>query len=181
MPGYNVLDRDVLVAKRGEGESPYIVPGKPDESELWSRLGIEKDMPPSGPKPSDSDRELIRRWITAGAPFPVADAAARPVKKERDVLAAIRAHLDRARPEDRAHLRYFSMANLHSNPSVRDDELRLARAALAKLVNSLSWKPDVIVPEAVDREQTVFAIDLREVGWDERDLWTESSLNTPMA
>src|SRR5438105_15778810 len=49
VPGYDVLDRDVLVAKRGEGEQPYVVPGKPDESFLWTRIGVDKDMPPSKP------------------------------------------------------------------------------------------------------------------------------------
>ena len=48
VPGYNVLDRDVLVAKRGEGENPYVVPGKPDESELWSRLGSRGGHAPLG-------------------------------------------------------------------------------------------------------------------------------------
>ena len=30
--GDTFLDRDSLIAKRGEGENPYITPGKPDES-----------------------------------------------------------------------------------------------------------------------------------------------------
>ena len=173
VPGYDVLDRDKLVAKRGEGEQPYVVPGKPDESELWNRVGVEEDMPPSGAKPSAGDRELIKDWIAAGAPFPLVDAAARPALAERDVLAAIRGHLDKARPEDRPFLRYFSLANLHNNRAVREDELRLARAAVAKLMNSLSWKVDLVVPAAVDPEATVLTIDLRDLGWDQRGLWKE--------
>ncbi len=173
VPGYNVLDRDNLVAKRGEDELPYVVPGVPEKSALWARLGVDKDMPPSAPKPSDADRDLIRRWITSGAPFPFADAADRPLKTERDVLAAVRDHLRAARPTDRPFLKYFTLHNLHNDKGISDAELRIARAALAKLVNSLSWKPDVVAPEAVDREQTVFAVDLRDVGWDERDLWKE--------
>ncbi len=171
--GYDVLDRDTLVAKRGEGEKPYVVPGKPEDSEMWERVGVEKDMPPSGAKPSDSDRDLFKRWIAAGAPFPVAEASARTVKADRDVLATLRDHLGKARAEDRPHLRYFSFANLHNNRGVRDDELRLARGALAKLVNSLSTKPDVIVPRAIDADQTVFVVDERDLGWDESEAWKE--------
>ena len=103
-------------------------------------------------------------------PFPIADPATRPIKTEKDVLAAIRDHLRHAREGDRAFLRYFTLHNLHNDRSLGDDDLRLARAAVAKLVNSLSWKPEIVVPEAIDREQTVLAIDLRDVGWDERDL-----------
>ena len=60
VPGYNVLDRDILVATRGKDEPAYVVPGKPDVSYLWERVGVEKDMPPSGPKPSDDERALVR-------------------------------------------------------------------------------------------------------------------------
>ena len=95
VPGYNVLDRDILVARRGEDDPPYVVPGKPEESYLWERVGVDKDMPPSGPKPSDEERKLIERWIVAGAPFPIADLVTRPIKTEKDVLAAIRDHLRR--------------------------------------------------------------------------------------
>ncbi|MBV8078126.1 MAG: hypothetical protein JO284_17085, partial [Planctomycetaceae bacterium] len=173
VPGYNVLDRDILVASRGEDDPPYVVPGKPEESYLWERVGVDKDMPPSGPKPSDEERTLIERWILAGAPFPIADLATRPIKTEKDVLAAIRDHLRHVREGDRAFLRYFTLHNLHNDRSLGEDDLRLARAAVAKLVNSLSWKPEIVVPEAIDPAQTVLAIDLRDVGWDERHLFNE--------
>src|SRR3954447_19753900 len=62
VPGYNVLDRDILVAKRGEGEQPYVVPGKPDESEVWVRVAVEKDMPPEkSPQPSAIERDVLKR------------------------------------------------------------------------------------------------------------------------
>lgn len=175
--GYDVLDRGSLLAKRGAGESPYVVPGKPEKSELWERVGIERDMPPreSNKQPTDQERELLRRWIAAGAPFPVAAASSRAVKGDRDVLSAIRAHLDKSRREDRPHLRFFSLANLHNNRAVADDELRLARAALSKLLNSLGSKPEIVVPAAVDADGIVLVVDERELGWDtgDRDLWEE--------
>ena len=67
VPGYNVLDRESLVARRAKDEDPFVTPGKPESSEIWKRAGIEKDMPPSGEKPSDSEREVLRQWIVAGA------------------------------------------------------------------------------------------------------------------
>ena len=136
VPGYNVLDRDTLIAKRGEGEHPYVVPGKPEESELWRRLGEEKDMPPSGPKPSDDERALIRSWIAAGALFP-RDERRKPVG-DAEVLGPIVEHLRKLDPTDRPHWRYFTLATLHNNPKISDDEIRLARAGVSKLLNSLS-------------------------------------------
>ncbi|AGA24692.1 protein kinase domain-containing protein [Singulisphaera acidiphila] len=179
VPGYNVLDHDILVAKRGEEEQPYVVPGKPAESAMWDRVGVEKDMPPSGPKPTEADRALIGRWIAAGALFPAANPVDRPLKGEHDVVVAVRDYLRPLRETDRAFLRFFTIHNLYNNKSISDDDLRLARAAVAKLVNSLSWKTDIAVPKPIDREQTVFALDLRDVGWDEQDRWNEMLSHYP--
>ncbi len=52
-----------------------IVPGKPDESELWKRItqhDAGERMPPvnSGKRPlSDAEKELLRRWIEEGAVY----------------------------------------------------------------------------------------------------------------
>jgi len=55
-------------------ESGMIVPGKPDDSELLNRVSLpltdEGHMPPlkGGSRPlSDAERDLVRRWIAAGA------------------------------------------------------------------------------------------------------------------
>ena len=49
------------------GESgAAIEPGDVDESWLWQRLEAD-DMPPDEPLP-EAEKDLIRRWITAGAP-----------------------------------------------------------------------------------------------------------------
>jgi serine/threonine-protein kinase len=179
VPGYNVLDRDILVANRGEDEPAYVVPGKPGESYLWERVGVEKDMPPSGPKPSDDERAVFRTWIAAGAPFPTADPSTRPLQTDKEVLAAIRDHLRRAPASDRTYLRYFTLANLHNNKDVSDDDLRLARAAVAKLANSLSWKSEIAVLKAIDPAETILVLDVRDVGWDERDLWKKILVRYP--
>ncbi|MGO9914860.1 MAG: transcriptional regulator, partial [Isosphaeraceae bacterium] len=74
---------------------------------------------------------------------------------------------------DRPFQRYFTLANLHNNRKVLDHDLRLARAALAKLFNSLSWKPMIVVPRSIDPHETVYVVDLRDLGWMERNLWAE--------
>ena len=171
-PGLNVLDRDVLTANRGEAGPAYVVPGQADDSYLWQRAGLDADMPPDGAaQPSDEDRQAIRDWIAAGAPFPQ-DRAAEFVAT-RDVMFAVRDELRRTGESDRPFLRFFTLGHLSGNPSVTEDELRLYRAALSKVVNSLSWQPEIVVPRAIDERNTVFALDLRDVGWDEGNLWRE--------
>ena len=167
-----MLDRDVLLAPPPAGKKrkkPYVVAGKPEESLLWQRAGIDQDMPPEEENraPSDEERAVLRRWIEAGAPPAVLDKA-RPFVGAREVLAAIRDDLNETTAEDRPFRRYLTPANLHNNTKVGDDDLRLARAAVAKLVNSLSWKPKLAVPRAIDAQRAVLAIDLRDLGWDDR-------------
>ena len=52
----------------------YIVPGKPDESLMVIALESpdmhENAMPMVGPKPTNTDVALIRRWIAEGADWP---------------------------------------------------------------------------------------------------------------
>ena len=46
------------------------------------------------------------------------------------------------------------------------------RNALSKLVNSLSWGSEVIKPTPIDKEETIFYIDLRHYEWDiKSDKW----------
>jgi len=60
-----------------------IVPGKPDESLLW--LYVESDEMPKGRKSlSDSDKQLLRQWIEAGAVWPV-EAIGEAAARERGV------------------------------------------------------------------------------------------------
>jgi serine/threonine-protein kinase len=167
---FDVLTLTSLTAARGD-EKPYLVAGKPAESFLFKRV-MKGSMPPKAvrERPTDADKEVLQRWINAGLPaFPAAEA--RPFIGTRAVLAAVRDHLRAARAEDRPFLRYFTLTHLHNNPRIGDADLRLARAALAKAVNSLSWKPRLVIPQAVDRDQTVFAVDERDLDWDRHDLW----------
>ena len=170
-PGLDVLDLSVLTANRGE-ELPYITPGDPAQSLIWRRAGVEQDMPPEGnPQPTPEERAILEQWITAGA-----EAAAQTTRQflnEEHVMGAIAADLKRQPAEVRRTTKYFGLTNLYNNrQTVTDDDLRQARVALAKLVNSLSWENALVIPRAVDIEQSVYALDIRDVGWSD-ELWNE--------
>lgn len=171
VPVMNVLDRDTLLVDRGEGEMPYLTPGDLDKSYFWHRMGIDKDMPPEdSEQPTDEEREMIARWIKMGAPYP--SGASRPFITTEMILTSIRDHLRATPSEDRRFQRFFTLSHLHNNvKDVRDDELRLYRAALSKLVNSLSYGPNIVLPKAVDKHDTVFVVDLRDLDWDKHGLW----------
>jgi formylglycine-generating enzyme required for sulfatase activity len=65
---YNLrLDTAALAAKS-------ITPGQPDKSTLYTTIeaapGRPKAMPPGGPQLPQAQRDKIRQWIAAGAPWP---------------------------------------------------------------------------------------------------------------
>ncbi len=57
------------------GDAQLIVPGKPEDSRLFRRIAIDRDMPPKGlakklgiAPPTPEEINAVRDWISAGAP-----------------------------------------------------------------------------------------------------------------
>jgi serine/threonine-protein kinase len=176
-----VLDAKQLVERK------KVVAGDAAKSRLFKKVQAG-EMPPEDEKPRPTPEEVaaLKAWIDAGAPAAVeaaveaaAAAPARPFLPEKAVLGAIRDHLRDLSPEDQPFQRYFTLTHLHNNPAVGDEDLRWQRAALAKAVNSLSWKPRIVVLKPVDKAETVFAVDLRDLDWDRRRVWEDVSKHYP--
>jgi len=166
----DVLDVRRMIARQ------KLVPGSAAGSKIYKKI-ISDEMPPENekPRPSKAEIAVLAQWLDAGAPA-FTDAAVvkeRPFRTTRDVLVSIRDHLDKVPSQDRPYQRYFTLTNLHNNKAVKESDLRLARAALSKAINSLSWKNAIVVPEAVDADQSVFAVDIRKLDWDRNNLWHE--------
>lgn len=85
LPPWNfVLDEKRLVSevwtREGQPAQRFVIPGDPDHSALYQRMGIAGDMPPQptdlgthrNPTPSAADISIIREWILhcLGAPEP---------------------------------------------------------------------------------------------------------------
>lgn len=176
--GLDVLSREALVEERGDIGSrfAFIVPGKPDESQLLDAVagGADSYMPqdgsPEAEAMTDAEKALLTEWVAAGAEFP--ERTVRQFLTEKAVLAAVRAHLLETRADDRRFLRFFTFTHLHNNPRVTARDLRLYRAALAKVLNSLSQKRDIVVPQPLEgSDEAVYVVDLRALGWEEGDKW----------
>ena len=157
-------------------ENRSVIPGQPDASEFYLRLLGDTDngsQMPLGQDPLDSEAiATIRRWIEEDA----SDWEAIPKPKRRFItteamLTTIHTHVTSLTAFDRSFARYFTLTHLY-NAGASDDNLRAYRNALSKLVNSLSWGSEVIKPTPIDREETIFYIDLRHYEWDIKgDKW----------
>ncbi|MEI7702046.1 MAG: c-type cytochrome domain-containing protein [Planctomycetia bacterium] len=176
--GLDVSSRDSLIQERGAAGNTYffVNPGQPDASRLVEAIGGGADsyMPQSGSPEAQAmtqkEKELLVRWVVAGAPFPQTRAVT--FVSETQVLEAIRSYQLSLRLADRDQIRFYSLTHLQNNAGVSERDLRLYRAALIKTLNSLSSQPELYTPELVPGTQdTVYAVDLRKLGWDQRPVW----------
>lgn len=174
---FDILNHQVLMTKDSETGRRYLIPGDSENSELWLRVGgTESDMPPKKqPQPNQTERELLKKWIDIGAP-----GWKEPMTFDRERLGLsvlfkeIVADLQSFKElNDRRNQRYFSLLNLHNDVAVDESFLSMTRAAVSKLMNSLSWKFRISPPRIVGKTGILLAIDLRDYDWDEsnRDLW----------
>jgi serine/threonine-protein kinase len=159
---------------RSKKKAPYVTPGNSEKSDVYLRMG--KDMPPDGevPYPGEAERAVIKQWIDAGAPD-FSKINARKFVSIKDQIVTMRDYLKRAPSEDRPYIKFFTMTHLHNDPTVTSSLIRQSNAALSKVINHLSWKARIVVPQAIDREKTIFVVDIRDLDWDRKrngvNLW----------
>lgn len=158
--GFDYLfDREKLVARK------KLVPGKPDDSEMFHRI-VVGEMPPRGkPRLADGEVKLLREWIAAGGTMP--GVPVRPFVGPAELEQRILADLQTIPARQRKFMRYVSFLHF-ANAGRQQSDLQSAQAALAKLVNSLSWHAVIHRPHAVDNGLTLFRLDLRDYRWTAR-------------
>ncbi|MFL5340613.1 MAG: c-type cytochrome domain-containing protein [Gemmataceae bacterium] len=146
----SVLDR--------AGVERFVTPRSAEASYLL-HLVEDGSMPPgTQPKLAPADVQLMRDWIDAGAP-------AYPKRFGNEYAAdQVAQDADRRADGENAFYRYLSLAHL-----VGDDgaPLQPKREALRQTVRDLS-RADGSAVVAVDPANTVFRIDLRQLGWDQQ-------------
>ncbi|ETZ20594.1 DUF1549 domain-containing protein [Pedobacter sp. V48] len=156
------------VAFKGGENGPVIVPGNPQESEIFKRISLPADhkdvMPSKGRKLPEKDIEIVRFWIEKGAPWPddgTKQNVFRVAKLEprNPVLPAPSNNL--SNPVDLWTNQYFAK-NKIKWPSLIDDHTYLRRIYL-----------DIIglLPSPIDLES--FSKDARP---DKRALWVKKLL-----
>ena len=155
-----------------------VIPGNPDASELYKRLlGTTENggaqMPLGQPPLPPQSIDTIRRWILAGAP----DWTAAPITTRRfippsEVLKAIDSHVKTISPFDRPFARYFTMTHLYNAAWQLTSSKNISK-------HSPNWSTvyhgdsTSLTPTPIDREETIFYIDLRHYEWDRNDGWTK--------
>ena len=165
---HGAFTEEIIIEHTALIETGAVVPGKPIESELYKRLRTNdpaKRMPLGQPQLPTAAILTIGNWIQAGAPDwqpPERDTA---FITSTEMLETIERHLNSLSSFDRTFTRYFTLTHLY-NAGESPEALHAYQRALSKLVNSLSWGREVIRPQPIDREETIFYIDLRDYEWE---------------
>ncbi len=167
-PGLSVLDRETLIRPKDPKEQPFLSPMKPGDSRIWQAIESGEMPPEKQPQPTAEEKATLKRWIEAGAVFPLAKRPERDFVGEDTILSIISADLDQRPREQRRFNRYFALVHLWNDRDLSDDDLRLVRAGVSKLVNSLSRMFRVAVPRQVDPDGLVLGIDIRDYGWSDK-------------
>lgn len=157
--------------------SEFIVKGDPGKSTLFQRITLSQNddahMPPSDkPQLDDAQMKIIEEWIKGDA----ANDKPREFISLEKALDAIQKDL-MAQPDSLRHsMRYLKLTNLYNDKlpdgknAESDGKMDIYRAAISKLVNSLSSQGKVTVPVAVDSAQTIYRINIKDYGWSS-ELW----------
>ena len=116
---------------------------------------------------TEAETVVLKEWVEAGKP----EEVKRKFISQTEVLEAILGDLNAAAETQRGFLRYLTLTNLHNQTDAGGGalipDLDPHRAAVGKLINSLSMNAKITVPEAIDEEGTIYRIDLRDYNWSE--------------
>jgi hypothetical protein len=175
--GFSVLRHESLIHTGKQ----YVVPGNLEESSVWSRVAVDGDMPPEDQDPlSEEEKRVLRQWIMAGAAGFQHVTARHPVSI-KSLWEAIDADLRTLAPGEALTTRYISLAELYNNSfatrvgrhgtNVRESDIAIAKAAVSKLINSLSWSPRLTVPAQLGPSGTLLRIQLSDYSWVVQQHW----------
>lgn len=124
------------------------------KSKLFTQVR-DGNMPKDGEPLSKAEMETLQQWIDAGAPDFNPPVAKREFISTAKMFEFMQADLAAIDSRKRPLIRYFTLTHLY-NAGLSDDELATYRKGLAKLINSLSWASEIVVPKSIDPAQTIF-------------------------
>ena len=155
--GRDVLNVEFLLS---QGD---VVAFDAENSQLYDAI-VEERMPKGGNYLSPEEKEKIRAWIDCGAEdfLSSIDVA---FQSEEAVYASMLNDVLSQNTYERKFIRYLSLVHL-SNAGKSLEEIEIIRQAIAKLVNELSWGPNIVTPTPIDEAKLIYRIDLRDYEWE---------------
>jgi len=174
-----------------------IIPLNSAGSRIVQRM-IRGEMPPisSGlPRVTEADYTVVAAYIDNPTFWPNVASNARSCTEDGqlvdfdELFQLVSEDLRRADNNDAQFFRYISLTNRFT-AGVCADALEKDRQALTKMMNMLSTRASIEQPLPINKDETLYRIDLRDFNWDEpievdgrgfNDAWEAIAENNPYA
>ena len=174
-----------------------IVPLDSAGSRVVQRM-VKGEMPPpsSGlPRVTDADIQTVASYIDNPVFWPKdvqpGDCEAKGQLTDFDTLfQTASSDLQRQDIKDQPFLRYVSLSNRFTAGVCAAGGLDKDREGLTKMLNMLSVNAVIREPQAIDKDKTLYRVDLRDLNWDRAvsvngknftDVWEAIAANNPYA
>jgi serine/threonine-protein kinase len=145
-----------------------VVPGKKADSQIYVRM-LDGTMPPADQRPerapTPSQVDLVGQFIdelTVADPIGCKPVAFLEVDAQ---IASMQADMADREESEKPFTRYLTV-NYSSNAGDCGRVLDRQRHALFKGINSVSTATKVTTPVAIDADETIYRIDIRDYEWD---------------
>lgn len=155
-----ILDFQSLV------DNDKIVRGSKENSNIWIRMD-QLNMPPAfirEQRPTLGDIALVGQFIDELQPDEEACEALEHISRD-EMWALMQQDVLRQDAGDQPFTRYLGVTYA-SNAGLCGRDLEVQRFALFKGINSLSLNPRVTQPVAIDSNELLYRIDIRDYDWD---------------
>ncbi len=162
----NVLQLDQLSV-----DPNLVLPGNPDGSRLFQSI-VNREMPYDvyqegdflRDSPTEEEIAAIRAWITGLGEEQAAGCKGDTDSSHVSISAAIANDLGKLSDHRRSNTRYITLTHLAAR-CASDEEMKVYRQGIIKLLNSLSENSDVIRLETVDEAETIIRFNLDDLNW----------------
>jgi serine/threonine-protein kinase len=158
--GY-ILDFKELVAQE------QIIPGNKEDSWLFTRMQ-QQSMPPAfirDQRPTFGQIDLVGQFIDQLETPETEECEALEFMTSDEQIRLMAQDMDTLRTEDQPFTRYLTVT-YNSNAGGCGRELQRQRFALFKGINSVSTEPTITQPQAIDADELIYRIDIRDYNWD---------------
>ncbi len=161
--------------------SKYIDKENPNNSLLLKQIigGQDASMPPFGEKLSEQDVQIVKEWIVyiaQGGKVIDENAITQVVNNSSNKVQNITKlveeqifddipNIEQDKLKSTRYVTFTHLMNTHTSDEIENFYIK----GFNKLINSLSWKKDLVKLEAVSEEKFVYKIDIRKLGWSSKN------------
>lgn len=174
--GY-LLDIDQLIA------GGKLIPGNKEDSQLYARM-VAGTMPPAYQRviqtPTYGQIDQVGQFIDElqGYDDPQGVCSAPEFMDVDQQIAAMQQDMSSLDAADQPFTRYLTIT-YSSNAGDCGRSLDRQRFALFKGINSVSTDTTVTQPEAINADETIYRIDIRDYGWDRQIDLQDNDISDP--